>query len=145
MNGGQSVAEKSELPPRRPEHIERTEIIISGLLRGGVSISFVVVVLGTIIMLLRHREMMGDPAELKHLTSGGGSFPTDVAGVWRGILEGRGRPLIMAGLLMLIATPVVRVAASIVTFLMERDRVFVILTSMVFGLLILSFYLGHAE
>ena len=46
------------------------------------------------------------------------------------------------GLLLLIATPVARVAASIVLFARERDFTFVIITTTVLLLLLLSFVLG---
>ena len=46
---------------------------------------------------------------------------------------------------LLIATPVMRVAVSIVAFLIERDWIFVIVTSFVLAMLILSFFLGKAE
>lgn len=48
------------------------------------------------------------------------------------------------GLLLLIATPVARVAASIVLFARERDITFVIITTTVLVLLLLSFVLGAA-
>ena len=50
----------------------------------------------------------------------------------------------VAGLLLLIATPVLRVAVSIFAFVYEKDKVFVIITSIVLGLLLLSFILGKA-
>ena len=51
----------------------------------------------------------------------------------------------MAGLLLLIATPVTRVAVSIFAFVYEKDRVFVIITIIVLSLLLLSFFLGRVE
>ena len=48
------------------------------------------------------------------------------------------------GLLLLIATPVARVAASIFLFARERDFTFVIITTTVLLLLLLSFVLGAA-
>jgi uncharacterized membrane protein len=55
-----------------------------------------------------------------------------------------GDPLavIALGLLVLIATPVLRVAVSIVTFALERDWVYVAITTLVLCILIASFLLG---
>jgi uncharacterized membrane protein len=50
----------------------------------------------------------------------------------------------MAGLLLLIATPVLRVAVSVLAFVYQRDRTFVIITSVVLTLLLASFVLGKA-
>ena len=46
------------------------------------------------------------------------------------------------GLLVLIATPVLRVAVSILAFWQEGDRKFVLITSVVLALLLASFLLG---
>lgn len=48
----------------------------------------------------------------------------------------------MAGLLLLIATPVIRVAASVVAYAFERDRLYVAITAAVLLLLFASFALG---
>jgi uncharacterized membrane protein len=49
----------------------------------------------------------------------------------------------MAGLLLLLATPVLRVAVSILAFIYEKDGIFVMITSIVLALLLLSFVLGR--
>ncbi len=51
----------------------------------------------------------------------------------------------MAGLLVLMATPVVRVALSLLVFGRQRDRAFVAVTSVVLALLLWSFVLGAGE
>jgi uncharacterized membrane protein len=47
-------------------------------------------------------------------------------------------------LLVLIATPIVRVAVSVLAFAYQRDRVFVAVTSAVLLILLLAFFLGKA-
>ena len=56
----------------------------------------------------------------------------------RSVLKGRGRGLIQLGLLMLISTPIARVAFSIVGFAMERDRMYVTFTLVVLLILLYS-------
>jgi uncharacterized membrane protein len=41
-------------------------------------------------------------------------------------------------LVLLIATPVARVAMSLIAFILQRDRVYIVVTSIVLGLLIFS-------
>jgi len=48
----------------------------------------------------------------------------------------------MLGLLLLIATPVLRVMVSVVAFALERDRRFVLITGAVLCVLIGSFAIG---
>jgi uncharacterized membrane protein len=53
------------------------------------------------------------------------------------------RAIIQFGLLLLIATPVARVAFSLVGFAMERDRIYVVITSIVLAVLLYSVALEH--
>jgi uncharacterized membrane protein len=43
----------------------------------------------------------------------------------------------------LIATPVLRVAISVLAFVYQRDRTFVVITTVVLALLLTSFVLGR--
>ncbi|MDR1305487.1 MAG: DUF1634 domain-containing protein [Verrucomicrobiales bacterium] len=52
--------------------------------------------------------------------------------------------LVTAGLVLLIATPVLRVAASLALFAVERDKIYTLVTAAVLLLLALSFILGKA-
>jgi len=47
--------------------------------------------------------------------------------------------------MLLIATPVARVAVSVVVFLLQRDWIFVGITLVVLAVLLLSFWLGTGE
>jgi uncharacterized membrane protein len=62
-----------------------------------------------------------------------------------GLRSLEGRSFVVLGLLLLIATPVMRVAVSIIAFAVQKDAIFVVLTTMVLLLLVLSFFLGKVE
>jgi len=105
----------------------RMEILIGKLLRAGVLLSAVVVLLGGTVYLLRHghtrvdyRVFHGEPADLR-----------SVSGIVRDTLALRGEGIIQLGLLLLIATPVARVAFSIFGFAEEHDRMYVVITIIV--------------
>jgi uncharacterized membrane protein len=113
---------------------ERIERLIGGLLRAGVILAAGVTLAGGIWHLVVHggaphsyRVFHGEPAELR-----------SVAGVLAGIRRGHPEGLIQLGLLLLIATPVARVALSAVAFAMERDWLYTGITLLVFVLLIAS-------
>jgi uncharacterized membrane protein len=61
-----------------------------------------------------------------------------------GLTKLRGQAIVVLGLLMLIATPVVRVAVSVLLFLEEGDLTYVAITTTVLVLLVLSFLIGGA-
>ncbi|HME01345.1 MAG TPA: DUF1634 domain-containing protein [Terriglobia bacterium] len=118
---------------------QRTEMVIGGLLRTGVILSAVLVVLGGAVYLVRHGM---DPPSY-HVFRGEPSDLRNVKGILRQVRAGRGRGIIQLGLLLLIATPVARVAFSVVAFALERDRLYVVITLIVLAVLAFSLAGGH--
>ena len=118
---------------------QRVETIIGNLLRAGVLLAAAVVALGGVIFLVRHcctmpqyARFVGEPFELR-----------TVSGIVRRAASFRGRNIIQLGLLLLIATPVARVAFSVVAFALERDRLYVGVTLIVLAVLLFSLAGGH--
>jgi uncharacterized membrane protein len=110
------------------------ELIIAILLRGGVLISSLVVVAGGVLYLVRHGAehpnygvFRGEPADLRSLH-----------GIAGDVLSLHSRGVIEMGILLLLATPVARVALSLYWFLRQRDHMYVIVTLIVLILLLLS-------
>ena len=113
----------------------RMDIVIGNLLRSGVVLSALIVFVGSVIYLARHghspteyRVFRGEPSDLR-----------SIRGILRDALALRGRGIIQLGLLFLIATPVARVAFSIFGFAEEKDRMYVLIASVV--LLVLAYSL----
>jgi len=112
------------------------EIFIGNLLRTGVITAAALVILGGLVYVFRHglalpdyKIFQGEPAELRH-----------VAGIIKYTLSFHGRGMIQLGLLVLIATPIARVALSVFAFLRQRDRLYVIVTLIVLAVLIYSLF-----
>ena len=106
---------------------QRTEEIIGTLLRTGVLLAATVVFAGGVWYLAVHG--METPR-----------FRSFHATHWKWSDWGRPRGLIELGLLILVATPVARVAFSLVAFALERDRTYVLITLGV--LLVLAYSLA---
>jgi uncharacterized membrane protein len=123
----------------RPAWTERRlQSMVAFLLRFGVNVAAGIVILGGIVLLRRHGH------ELSHYEVFRGE-PTDlrtIDGIIRDAAAFRGRGLIQLGLLVLMATPVARVALSLVVFSVQRDRTYVVVTLIVLALLLLSLS-GH--
>ncbi|MDB5329974.1 MAG: hypothetical protein JWP03_1125 [Phycisphaerales bacterium] len=135
-------------PERRARDDEKTrqvELLISALLRVGVGLSLIVIVVGTVLTFVHHPEYLHSKEALPRVTGPGSAFPHTLGQVVEGVRQGEGRAVIVVGLLLLIATPVMRVAVSILAFVYEGDRVFVLITSIVLAMLLLSFFLGNVE
>lgn len=145
--GRASKAGESEAldPAVREQRIHQFERIISNLLRIGVSLSLLILVGGTVLSFVHHPEYLRSRPELHNLTGHGAAFPHSMEQVWAGLKEGRGQAVVVVGLLLLIVTPVLRVAVSVVSFAMQHDWMFVGIASAVLCLLILAFLLGAVE
>jgi uncharacterized membrane protein len=124
-----------------PDH--GLEVLISALLRAGISVSLALIVAGTVVSFVHHPDYVRSAEALARLTRPG-MAPRDLHDVGAGLAGLRGQALVMLGLLVLMATPVLRVAVSLVSFLRSRDRAFTLLTSAVLVLLLLSLFLGKA-
>lgn len=127
------------------ERVRRVELLISNLLRSGVIISFILIVFGTGISFIRHPEYLSSASALQDLTEPGAAFPHTLPQVWLGIKRFEGDAVVTLGLLLLVATPVIRVAVSIFAFIYQEDRNYTLITLVVLCLLLLSFLLGAVE
>jgi uncharacterized membrane protein len=121
------------------------ELLISDLLRIGVFTSLALIVIGTILSFVHHPAYLTSPAELQRLTQAGAAFPFTWQAVVAGVQDLQGRAIVTLGLLILIATPIVRVAVSVLAFIYQKDRIYTLITIAVLCLLLLSFVLGKAE
>ncbi|MBV9498181.1 MAG: DUF1634 domain-containing protein [Acidobacteriaceae bacterium] len=115
------------------------EEMVSVVLRLGVTISGLIVLGGGIYYLISH----GREHEPYHVFAGADSMDRTLPGILHGVLARRSRSIIQLGLLTLILTPILRVAFSLVGFALERDRKFVVITSIVLAVLIYSLVNGQ--
>ena len=120
------------------------ESVISSILRFGVALSIATILTGLVVTFFHHREYLSSRQAYGTLVDASANYTSSVRSVLDGIRQRRGQSIVMLGVLILIATPVARVAASIALFAAERDRVYVAITTVVLLLLVLSFVIGAA-
>ena len=133
MAADSQAKQAREFKPQ-PWRDRRMEVILSNLLRTGVMFSAAVVLWGACIYLYRHWH---EAADYKIFRGEPSDYRT-IPGVIQSVRTGHGRGWIQLGLLLLIATPIVRVAFSIVGFSIERDRLYVGFTCIVLAILLYS-------
>ncbi|WP_017716575.1 DUF1634 domain-containing protein [Kamptonema formosum] len=124
--GSSQVAEESS--------DRQLQLAIANLLKYGVILASATVFIGAVLYLIRHGA---EPADY-HIFRGEPSMFCSPTGVVSAVLSGSRRGIIQLGLLMLIATPVIRVIFSLITFLRQRDFTYVIVTSIVLSGLLYS-------
>ncbi|HYW41404.1 MAG TPA: DUF1634 domain-containing protein [Bryobacteraceae bacterium] len=107
---------------------QRLETIIGNLLRYGVVLAGAVVLAGGVWYLAANGSA---PVSYRH-------FSVQPRTVHSLEILPHPQAVILLGLLLLIATPVARVAFSLLGFALERDGVYVALTSLVLAVLLYS-------
>jgi len=85
---------------------EWVDTAISTLLRVGVLLSITVIAVGLVMTFVHHPEYVSSPASLGELTAARGHYPNTIVGVVDDVRHFRGQAIVMAGLLLLIATAI---------------------------------------
>ena len=140
-----SHSQPADKPVQEPPLVHRVELAISYLLRVGVLLSIALVVAGSCLTYVHHPDYAAHKLPLADVPRVARDFPDTVKGTLDSLREGRGQGFILLGLLVLLITPVLRVAVSIIAFLLQGDRIFAVITALVLAILILSFLLGKTE
>ena len=115
------------------------QTVIGWVLRLGVIISMLVVVVGGAVYLYRHGQSIADYSVFKGVPDF--VHPSNIID---GILAHRGRAVIQAGILLLIATPILRIIFSAIGFMLEKDRLYIAITLIVLLIITISMLSGHA-
>ena len=130
-------------PPQHP-HVgpsdHAVEQLVGRILQIGVAISAIVTGIGGLMLLFHHgREIpsystfRGEPEAIRTLS-----------GIVHGAAGLDARSIIQLGLVLLIATPILRVAFTWVAFALQRDRMYVLITSIVLAVLLYGLIYGKA-
>ncbi len=112
----------------------QAEMFISRVLRTGVILSAVMTFVGFVFYLLHHS---GELAHYMAFAPSRGSFYS-LPLLIRFALAARARAIMEVGILVLIATPVARVASLIGAFAFQRDRLYIGVSSLVLLVLLFS-------
>jgi uncharacterized membrane protein len=113
---------------------KRLETMIGQLLRAGVLLAAAVVFAGGALYLVRHHA---DQVHYKPFVESGADVRT-LRGIVKSAMHLESAGLIQLGLLLLIATPVARVALAVVGFALERDRLYALVSMIVLAILVYS-------
>lgn len=112
------------------------EQVVGRLLQAGVIIASIVVVLGATLLLVRH----GAEPTAFSVFRGGSSHLRSVSATFIGAVHGDPGAIVQLGLVLLIATPVARVALTLAAFAAQRDRLYVAMTALVLVLLLVGLF-----
>lgn len=115
---------------------QRMEVIMGRLLQFGVLLASLVMLVGGILYVRLHqaetpdyRVFKSEPRALRHFS-----------GVAQGVAAGDSSAIIEMAVLLLIATPVARVAFALIAFGVERDKLYILVSTVVLAVLLYGFF-----
>jgi uncharacterized membrane protein len=115
------------------------QAIIGWVLRTGVILSIAIVLFGGAVYIYRHGHDIANYSTFKDV-----SDFVQLSGIINGILTFKGKAIIQGGIVLLIATPIIRVAFSAVGFVFEKDYLYTGITLLVLLIIFISMLSGHA-
>ena len=110
----------------------KMELAISRMLRAGVSLAATVVLLGGLLYLAQNAGAAPDYRHFHGVPS--------VAPLIEGIRQFDSRSVIHLGILLLIATPILRVMYCVFGFALQKDKLYVVISSVVLCILLFSLF-----
>jgi uncharacterized membrane protein len=116
------------------------EQLIGRLLQVGVLIAAIVTIVGGALLLVQH----GGATPTFSVFQGEPSRLTTLVGIFHGAVAMQSDAIVQLGLVLLIATPVARVAFTLAAFVIQRDRTYIAITTLVLVLLLYGLLFGSA-
>lgn len=116
--------------------------IIGNVLKYGVRSVLVISTIGGLIFLFNHYN---EPVAYSRFTENDNSIFDVVALVMKGVANLDGRSIIYLAILVLFCTPLVRLILSLVSFILEGDKRYVCITTIVLIIIGFSMYFGFGH
>ena len=116
------------------------QTLIGQVLRGGMIVSMSIVFLGGIFFIYRHGHSVPDYKVFKGVPP----FLQTPGSLINAALIFKGQAIIQLGIILLIATPILRVICSTIGFALEKDYLYVGISLLVLLIIFASMMSGHA-
>ena len=115
-------------------------ILIAGTLRIGVATACIIATVGGVLYLLAHGSEPFDIARYLHFSYTEPHDPafTTLGGILSGFCSFTAVGWIQTGVIVLLLTPIMRVALSLVDFVRERDWLYAAISAVVLTVIILN-------
>jgi uncharacterized membrane protein len=122
-------------PPQAGEAAANVYAVVYEVLLGGMYVSTTLYIIGTLLALFQHVRVPLTVAWVKH--------QMEWHVFWHGLTHFHADAILLLATVVLILTPVSRVILSIYAFWVDHDRRYVGVTSIVFGVIVLTVILSR--
>lgn len=110
------------------------EMFIGRMLRTGVVTASIICIIGGLMYMFRDGSSVADYSQFT-------GSPEDLrgfAGILHGLMTFEPLAIVQLGVVVLLATPILRVAFSILAFLIEKDYLYVVITCIVLAIILIN-------
>jgi uncharacterized membrane protein len=149
LNDGERKDGDSSTKPVDEKMYESMQNILSKTLLYGVLLSSTIILIGLVLIAITNstgyycdssRDSLNCILNYNAATIPHGDYPNTLGSMAAGLFSLKPFAVIELGVVVLLATPVLRVFASLVLFSIEKDKAFVMITLFVFLVLLFSFF-----
>lgn len=116
--------------------------IIGNVLKYGVRTVLIIAAIGGSIFLYDHSS---ETVDYTRFTENDNSIFRVTADVLKGVASYDARSIIFLAILVLFCTPFIRLLLSLVSFILEKDRLYVFITTVVLVIIGFSVYFGFGH
>lgn len=116
------------------------QILLSNVLRYGVRSSLVVCFVGAVLLFIKQGTQHVDYSVFFEKRN---SLIDVISEMVTGIKTFDPHSIIFLGILLLFITPVIRLIISLISFIIENDKLYIVITLIVMGIIGLSVFLGY--
>jgi uncharacterized membrane protein len=114
--------------------------LIGQVLRAGMIISISIVFIGGVLYIYRHGHTIAN----YRIFTGVPDFVQHTGTLINGVINLKGQAIIQIGIILLIATPILRVIFSAIGFMLEKDYMYVGISLLVLLIIFISLMNGNA-
>ncbi|MDR0230473.1 MAG: DUF1634 domain-containing protein [Flavobacteriaceae bacterium] len=118
------------------------QVIIGNLLRYGVYSALSISLLGGIILLFKESDRQ---ITFSSFTEKSNNILDVLQSISNGVLQGDGESITYFGILLLFLTPTLRLLLSLISFILEKDWLYIFISLIVIGIIALSLSLGFSH
>lgn len=119
----------------------KLELVLSSILKIGTIISIGLIILGMTLLFIRG-DSLGYPVDIlvdPYTPVNTGIL--DYSMVYRGLIMLEGLSIILLGLIIMVATPILRIILGILVFIFEKDGVYVLVATITLVLILSAIFI----
>lgn len=121
---------------------ETIQKIVSNVLKYGVRTVLITGIVGGTILLSKHSTEIVDYSQFKEKDE---SIFTVINQIFQGAVEFNGSSIVYIGILILFATQLLRLLLSLISFILEKDKLYTFITILVVIIICSSVYFGFGH